>query len=142
MSITIPEPWLMLLVFVVFLTTMFLLNTWLFKPLIGFMDEREASLRKDLESVASDDSEAQEIQRKIQAIFTDAKAQAGKIIEQATLEAKAEYDTKIAKKQEELMAKMEEFRVALEQQKVQVKDELIADLGTFESVLRAKVQQI
>ena len=106
------------------------------------MDEREASLRKDLESVASDDSEAQEIQRKIQAIFTDAKAQAGEIIEQATLEAKAEYDTKIAKKQEELMAKMEEFRVALEQQKVQVKDELIADLGTFESVLRAKVQQI
>ena len=65
MSITIPDPYLMSLVFVVFLITMILLNVWLFKPLIGFMDEREATLRKDLDLVSSSDTQVQEIQQQI-----------------------------------------------------------------------------
>lgn len=142
MSITIPDPWLMLLVFVVFIITMLLLNSWLFKPLIGFMDERENSLRKDMESAMSDDNEVQEIQEKIRAIFADAKAQASSIIESATIEAKAEYDEKMEKQANEVQGRIDSFRADLENQKNQAKQELLADLGVFEMALKSKVQQI
>lgn len=142
MSITIPDPWLMLLVFVVFIITMLLLNSWLFKPLIGFMDERENSLRKDMESAMSDDNEVREIQEKIRAIFADAKAQASSIIESATIEAKAEYDEKMEKQANEVQGRIDSFRADLENQKNQAKQELLADLGVFEMALKSKVQQI
>lgn len=142
MSITIPDPWLMLLVFVVFIITMLLLNSWLFKPLIGFMDERENSLRKDMESAMSDDNEVWEIQEKIRAIFADAKAQASSIIESATIEAKAEYDEKMEKQANEVQGRIDSFRADLENQKNQAKQELLADLGVFETALKSKVQQI
>lgn len=142
MSITIPDPWLMLLVFVVFIITMFLLNTWLFKPLIGFMDERENSLRKDMESAISDDNEVKEIQEKIRSVFADAKAQASRIVEDAIDSAKADYDARMEKKTNEIQAKLESFRADLESQKYQVRQELLADMAGFESALKGKVQQI
>ncbi|OBV29338.1 hypothetical protein BKN38_07635 [Helicobacter sp. CLO-3] len=142
MSITIPEPWLMLLVFAVFIITMLLLNTWLFKPMLGFMDERESLLRKDMDSVSDNHSEIQEIECKIQAILADAKSQASKIIESATNDAKADYDAKIARKQQEMQQKMSDFRADLESQKAQIKKELLADLSVFESALKSRIQQI
>lgn len=142
MSITIPDPWLMLLVFVVFIITMFLLNTWLFKPLIGFMDERENSLRKDIESAVSDDNEVKEIQEKIRSVLADAKAQASRIIEDAIDNAKADYDARMEKKTNEIQARLESFRADLESQKYQVRQELLADMAGFESALKGKIQQI
>lgn len=142
MSITIPDPWLMLLVFVVFIITMFLLNTWLFKPLIGFMDERENSLRKDMESAVSDDNEVKEIQEKIRSVFADAKAQASRIIEDAIDSAKADYDARMEKKTNEIQARLESFRADLESQKYQARQELLADMAGFESALKGKIQQI
>lgn len=142
MSITIPDPSLMLLVFVVFLITMFLLNAWLFKPLLGFMDERENSLRKDMDAATNDNDEVQEIERKIQAVFADAKSQASKIIEEATESAKADYDAKMAKIVGELQEKTDRFRADLQAQKLQVQQELLADLGGFEAALKEKIQKI
>lgn len=142
MSITIPDPWLMLLVFVVFIITMFLLNTWLFKPLMGFMDERENSLRKDMESAVSDDNEVKEIQEKIRSVLADAKAQASRIIEDAIDNAKADYDARMEKKTNEIQARLESFRADLESQKYQVRQELLADMAGFESALKGKIQQI
>lgn len=142
MSITIPDPWLMLLVFVVFIITMFLLNTWLFKPLIGFMDERENSLRKDMESAVSDDNEVKEIQEKIRSVLADAKDQASRIIEDAIDNAKADYDARMEKKTNEIQARLESFRADLESQKYQVRQELLADMAGFESALKGKIQQI
>lgn len=142
MSITIPDPSLMLLVFVVFLITMFLLNSWLFKPLLTFMDERENSLRKDMDTATSDNDEVQEIQAKIQALFVDAKMQASKIIEEATESAKAEYDSKMAKIVAEIQSKTDQFRADLEEQKLQARQELLADLGGFEAALKDKIRAI
>ena len=97
MSITIPDPYLMLLVFVVFLLTMILLNVWLFKPLIGFMDEREATLRKDLDSISSSDTQVQEIQQQIQDILSDARTRSSEILQKATSDAKSHYEANLQK---------------------------------------------
>lgn len=142
MSITIPDPYLMLLVFVVFLLTMVLLNVWLFKPLIGFMDEREATLRKDLDSISSSDTQVQEIQQQIQDILSDARARSSEILQKATSDAKSHYEANLQKKQEELAKKLQDFRVSLEKQKEVSKKELLAHLGEFEDALKLKIKQL
>lgn len=142
MSITIPDPYLMLLVFVVFLLTMVLLNVWLFKPLIGFMDEREATLRKDLDSISSSDTQVQEIQQQIQDILSDARARSSEILQKATSDAKSHYEANLQKKQEELAKKLQDFRANLERQKEVSKKELLAHLGEFEDALKLKIKQL
>lgn len=142
MSITIPDPYLMLLVFVVFLLTMILLNVWLFKPLIGFMDEREATLRKDLDSISSSDTQVQEIQQQIQDILSDARARSSEILQKATSDAKSHYEVNLQKKQEELAKKLQDFRASLEEQKETSKKELLAHLGEFEDALKLKIKQL
>ena len=142
MSITIPDPYLMLLVFVVFLLTMILLNVWLFKPLIGFMDEREATLRKDLDSISSSDTQVQEIQQQIQDILSDARTRSSEILQKATSDAKSHYEANLQKKQEELAKKLQDFRANLEKQKEVSKKELLAHLGEFEDALKLKIKQL
>lgn len=142
MSITIPDPCLMLLVFVVFLLTMILLNVWLFKPLIGFMDERESTLRKDLDLVSSSDTQVQEIQQQIQDILSDARARSSEILQKATSDAKSHYEANLQKKQEELAKKLQDFRANLEKQKEVSKKELLAHLGEFEDALKLKIKQL
>ncbi|RDU54296.1 F0F1 ATP synthase subunit B' [Helicobacter sp. MIT 01-3238] len=142
MSITIPDPYLMLLVFVVFLLTMVLLNVWLFKPLIGFMDEREATLRKDLDSISSSDTQVQEIQQQIQDILSDARARSSEILQKSTSDAKSHYEANLQKKQEELVKKLQDFRANLEKQKEVSKKELLAHLGEFEDALKLKIKQL
>lgn len=142
MSITIPDPYLMLLVFVVFLLTMILLNVWLFKPLIGFMDEREATLRKDLDSISSSDAQVQEIQQQIQDILSDARARSSEILQKATSDAKSHYEANLQKKQEELAKKLQDFRANLDKQKEVSKKELLAHLGEFENALKIKIKQL
>ena len=142
MSITIPDPWLMLLVFVVFLLTMFFLNVWLFKPLLGFMDEREASIQRDLQSVASNDSDVQEIQKQIQEILANARQEAGRILDDAISQAKEDYDKKISKKQAEMQRKIEDFRKDLVSQKKSLKTELESYMPDFKKALQSKISQI
>ncbi len=142
MSITIPDPWLMLLVFIVFLLTMLFLNAWLFRPLLGFMDERESSMQRDLHSVASNDSDVQEIQRQIQEILANARREAGQILDDATSQAKTDYDEKIAKKQAESQSKIEKFRKDLVEQKQALKAELATYLPDFRVALQNKMNQI
>ena len=142
MSITIPDPYLMLLVFVVFLITMILLNVWLFKPLIGFMDEREATLRKDLDLVSSSDTQVQEIQQQIQDILSTARNHSSEILQKATNDAKALYEVNIQKKQEELANKLQDFRANLDKQKETSKKELLGSLGEFEDALKLKIKQL
>lgn len=142
MSITIPDPYLMSLVFVVFLITMILLNVWLFKPLIGFMDEREATLRKDLDLVSSSDTQVQEIQQQIQDILSTARNHSSEILQKATNDAKNLYEANMQKKQEELAKKLQDFRVNLDKQKEASKKELLGSLGEFEDALKLKIKQL
>ena len=48
----IPTPWVMALVFVTFLILVYLLNRILYKPLLGFMEARDSSIKKeDIEAI-------------------------------------------------------------------------------------------
>ena len=142
MSITIPNPWLMLLVFIVFLVTMFLLNTWLFKPLLGFMEERNTAIQNDLQKINNSDAEIAKINDEIKTIFENAKKEANTILENATNEAQAEYESKMLKKQSESQAKLKTFRLDLQEQKKALETEIVAHLPEFEMALQNKIQQL
>ena len=83
---------LMLLVFCLFLLCIVLLNQWLYKPILNFIDARDKMIKDDLESSSNNDSEIVEIQNKINNILDDAKKEAMLIKEQAQLQSKADYD--------------------------------------------------
>lgn len=141
MTITV-NPYLMLLVFVVFLVSVFLLNTWLYRPLLGFMEKRETSIDQDLQSVQQSDQEINKINQEIKQILEDARLQSSQIIEQATAEAKSEYEAKIAKKKLESASKIDDFFVELEKEKSSLKSSVLSHMQDFESSLKTRISQI
>ncbi len=97
-----------LFIVVVFFTTMFFLNMWLFKPILRTIEARQAKVNKDNDGVKSlaatidaseKDYEAQlaEVNEKIrvarQAALAEAKEEAGKILEQVKAESMKTLDT-------------------------------------------------
>lgn len=138
----IPNPKIMLLVFVVFLITMFLLNKFVFVPLISYMDEREKKVSKDLELVSSDDNQSLEIEKEIKEILSKAKNEAFALKEAEINKAKEAAAAKIEKIQAENKEKMDAFLAKLESNKEAMKAEIKASLGDVESLLVTKIKQI
>lgn len=133
---------LMLLVFCLFLLCIVLLNQWLYKPILNFIDARDKMIKDDLESSSNNDSEIIEIQNKINNILEDAKKEAMLIKEQAQLQSKADYDKKIddvkANNEKELMS----FVESLNKEKDILKQELLYKMPEFKDVLNSKLKQM
>jgi len=96
------NPGLMLFVLVVFFSLLFLLNTMLFQPLLKFMDDRSATIAGDLQNAEEMAGSNDELNTKADTILAEAKAEANKIREKATSEAKALAESKIESKVSEI----------------------------------------
>ncbi|PAF52735.1 FoF1 ATP synthase subunit B' [Helicobacter sp. 13S00477-4] len=141
MSITL-NPYLMLLVFVVFIITLYLLNIWLYKPLLSFMDNRDLSIEQDMQSIQENNQETLKIDKEIRQTIENARLEALQIVEKATTDAKLAYETKMTKKKMECAAKIDEFLKGLQTQKNDLKKQLLAEIPEFEITLRKKISQI
>ncbi len=119
MSITL-NPYLMLLVFVTFMLLIFLLNQWLFKPMLAFMSNRDSFIDQEI---------------------TNTQGYRGEI-ESATKEAKTNYEEKINAKKVENESKLAQAKQELEEQKSQLYAELLEQLPVFKNALNAKLEQI
>lgn len=138
----IPNPNIMLLVFVVFLITMLLLNKFVFQPLIFFMDQRDQKVIKDLQLVSQDDTELARIEKEIQDVLGKAKAEAYAIKEAQIEQAKDDANKEIERIQIENREKMEAFMTSIHDRKEQMKNELKESLGDIESLLMAKIKNL
>ena len=138
----IPNPQIMLLVFVVFMITIFCMNKFVFVPLISFMDAREQKLAKDLQALSADDNEVQEIEKEIQAILAKAKNEAYTIKEERVNAAKENANAKILAIQNENKEKMDAFMTKLESSRDQMKADIKASLGDVESLLVTKIKNV
>ncbi len=136
------SPLMMGTVFILFLISLFLLNKWLFKPLVTFMDNRESSIKNDLENVNSNAHEVEELKKEAQAIIYEAKKEANKIKERASQEAKAQSDAKLSAKKSELEKMLSEFMSNLEEEKVNLKNSLLSQMPLFKESLKAKLSQL
>jgi F-type H+-transporting ATPase subunit b len=133
---------LMLLVAVIFLALLILLNSWLYRPLMAFMDERDKSIRKDLENVSANSSEIDELKAKAEAVIAEAKSEAAALRAKTVEESKRLATSKIEAKKEELEKSYQEFLNDLKKEEEQLKSELLSQMPLFKESLKAKLSQI
>lgn len=136
------NPQLMLLVFVLFIISIYLLNKWLYQPIFSFMDARDAMIKNDLDNASGNEGEIEAIKGEIESILDSARKEATAIKEKAILEAKAEYDKKIEALKAENEKDLANFLESMRVEKDNIKSALLAQLPDFQKSLNAKIKQI
>ncbi len=137
-----PDYEVMIVVFVVFLVTMFMLSKFVFNPLISYMDKREQKVTSDLELVNKDDNELLRIEQEIHDILSEAKAEAYSAKEQQMEEAKKIANEKIEKIKLENKEKMEAFMLKIQENRESIKDELRNSFVGLDSMVAEKIKNI
>jgi len=133
---------LMLFVLVLFLTLLVLLNNMLFKPLVKFMDDRDASIAKDLEAAKNVSSNTDELNAKADAIISEAKNEAATIRQKAIDDQKTLAASKVEMKQKEIEKVYEAFIKKLALEKENLKNELLSQMPLFKESLKAKFSKL
>ncbi|WP_086268149.1 FoF1 ATP synthase subunit B' [Campylobacter devanensis] len=129
------DPPLLLITLVIFLGLIFVLNSILYKPLLGFIDDRNKSIKNDEESVSKNASDTGNYEAQIEKIIGDARAEAQAKKHAALSEAKERVATKVAIKKESLEADFDSFMAGLADRKAELKSNLTAKIPELKSTL-------
>ncbi len=133
---------LMLFVLALFLTLLVLLNNMLFQPLVKFMDDRDASIAKDLEAAKSFSGNTDELNAKADEIISDAKNEAASIRQKAADDEKTLAASKVETKQNELETEYNKFVEKLNSDKENLKNSLLSQMPLFKESLKAKFSKL
>jgi len=136
------NPILLLATFVVFVFLIAVLNSWLYNPLLNFMQKRDDDIKKDLEKVGSNDNEISELLAKAESIVNNAKLEATALREKVIADAKELADSKLEAKRAELAQEYLEFEQSLAKSKEELTDDLMSQVPMFKEALKAKISQI
>jgi F-type H+-transporting ATPase subunit b len=136
------NPILLLITFVVFLSLIAVLNSWLYNPLFAYMNKRDNDIKKDLDKVGSNDDEINELNSKADSIIMNAKLEASALREKVIADAKELAESKLEAKRAELAAEYLEFEKSLEQSKEQLTTDLTSQVPLFKEAVKAKFSQI
>jgi F-type H+-transporting ATPase subunit b len=136
------NPILLLATFVVFVSLIAVLNSWLYNPLIGFMHKRDEDLKKDLDKVGSNDNEINELHAKAESIIMNAKLEAAALREKVIADAKELADSKLEAKRAELASEYLEFEKSVAKSKEELTNDLMSQVPMFKEALKAKMSQI
>ncbi len=133
---------LMLFVLALFLTLLVLLNNMLFRPLVRFMDDRDASIAKDLEAAKSVGGNVDELNAKADEMISNAKSEAASIRQKAIENEKTLAAGKIETKQRELETQYNTFVEKLNSEKEILKNTLLSQMPLFKESLKAKFSKL
>ncbi len=133
---------LMFFVLILFLILLALLNSMLFRPLLKFMDDRDASIAKDLEAAKGLSSNSDELNAKADAIVNEAKSKAAEIRQKAIDEEKRLAASKVETKLSELNQNYKVFLEELESEKQTLKNALLSQVPLFKESLKAKFSKL
>jgi F-type H+-transporting ATPase subunit b len=136
------NPILLLATFVVFLSLIAVLNSWLYNPLFAYMNKRDDDIKKDLAKVGSNDTEINELNAKAESIVMNAKLEAAALREKVIADAKELADSKLEAKRAELAAEYLEFEKSLADSKEQLTSDLMNQVPVFKEAVKAKFSQI
>jgi len=126
----------------IFLITLVLLNMWLFKPLVEFMEERDRKLEADKQSVSDNEKDTQKYEEEIASILDSAKAEANKIRQEALESAKSEAKELIATKLAEIEKSKAEFVSSLDSEKATIREALNSKASDIKGMLENKLKDI
>ena len=136
------NPILLLATFVVFLSLIAVLNSWLYNPLFSFMNKRDDDIKKDLQKVGNNDDEISELNSKANLIISNAKLEVVAIREKVVQDAKELAESKIEVKRAELASQYLEFVQLLAQTKGQLTKDIMSQVPLFKEAVKAKFSQI
>ena len=136
------NPILLIATFIVFITLIVTLNSWLYNPLFAFMNKRDDDIKRDLQKVGSNDAEINSINEKAENIVMDAKLEVATLREKVIADAKELADSKIEARRAELASEYLEFEKSLDEQKTQLENDLKVQVPVFKDALNAKFSQI
>lgn len=135
--------WLLLgLTLVVFLVLIALLNSWLYNPLLGYMQKRDEDIKKDLLEVGNNDEEIASLHAQANKIISDAKAEAMVLRDKVVSEAKELSESKIEAKKAELAERFAQFTVSLKEEKESLNNALLSEIPLFKEAIKAKFSKI
>ncbi|MEA1891498.1 MAG: FoF1 ATP synthase subunit B' [Campylobacterota bacterium] len=136
------NPILLLATFVVFLSLIAVLNSWLYNPLFSFMNKRDEDIKKDLQKVGNNDDEIDSLNSKARSIIMNAKLEAAALREKVIEDAKELADSKLEAKRAELASQYLEFEQSLVQSKEQLTSDMMSQVPLFKEAVKAKFSQI
>lgn len=133
---------LVVLTAIVFVILIAILNPLLYKPMLKFIDDRNASIKNDEENTSKNTSDLGLYEAQIEEIILKARSEANKIKQDALNLAKDEAAKEIETKRASLETDYANFINALNVQKGELKSELASKLPQLQSVLSAKLASI
>jgi len=136
------NPILLLITFVVFVSLIAVLNSWLYNPLFAYMNKRDEDIKKDLDRIGSNDDEINELNAKAESIIMNAKLEAAALREKVIADAKELAESKLEAKRAELAQEYLEFEQSLAQSKEELTTDLMSQVPVFKEAVKAKISQI
>ncbi|EPZ95814.1 FoF1 ATP synthase subunit B' [Helicobacter pylori] len=133
------NPYLMAVVFVVFVLLLWVMNVWVYRPLLAFMDNRQAEIKDSLAKIKTDNTQSVEIRHQIDALLKEAAEKRREMIAEAIQKAAESYDAVIKQKENELNQEFEAFAKQLQNEKQALKEQLQAQMPVFEDELNKRV---
>jgi len=130
------------LTLVVFLFMIALLNNWLYKPMLAYMEDRDTSIKNDLAEANSNDSDIKALEEKAKSIIDDARTEAAVLRQKMLDDAKLLASSKIEAKRSELESEYATFTAELEVERESLKSSLLSQKSLFQDTLKAKFSQI
>ncbi len=129
----------MAVVFVVFVLLLWAMNVWVYRPLLAFMDNRQAEIKDSLAKIKTDNAQSVEIGHQIDALLKEAAERRREIIAEAIQKATESYDAVIKQKENELNQEFEAFAKQLQNEKQVLKEQLQVQMPVFEDELNKRV---
>jgi len=136
------SPILLGVTLVVFLILIAVLNSWLYRPLLSYMNKRDADLKRDLQQVGSNDDEVSVLIAKSEQIVMDAKLEAAALREKVIADAKELAQSKLEAKRAELASGYLEFEQTLAQERKELNNALLSQAPLFKEAIKAKFSQL
>ncbi len=129
----------MAVVFVVFVLLLWAMNVWVYRPLLAFMDNRQAEIKDSLAKIKTDNAQSVEIRHQIETLLKEAAEKRREMIAEAIQKAAESYDAVIKQKENELNQEFEAFAKQLQNEKQALKEQLQAQMPVFEDELNKRV---
>ncbi len=129
----------MAVVFVVFVLLLWAMNVWVYRPLLAFMDNRQAEIKDSLAKIKTDNAQSVEIRHQIETLLKEAAEKRRGMIAEAIQKAAESYDAVIKQKENELNQEFEAFAKQLQNEKQILKEQLQVQMPVFEDELNKRV---
>ncbi len=129
----------MAVVFVVFVLLLWAMNVWVYRPLLAFMDNRQAEIKDSLAKIKTDNAQSVEIGYQIETLLKEAAEKRREMIAEAIQKAAESYDAVIKQKENELNQEFEAFAKQLQNEKQVLKEQLQVQMPVFEDELNKRV---